>query len=133
MLICVGISWQIFTTYSLFDPISLWWFAIPLLISIPILAYYAQGIKSEVHKNLNAGQEKVPIAAKIVDVKRVVHGHTHIDLHKEISGVEFLNPGSWSPYFDEIECLKNQRTKKYIWIEHNGQSREASLLVWEKA
>lgn len=133
MVILIGISWQIFTTYSLFDEVSLWWFAVPLFISIPILAYYAQGIKSEVHHNSNAGQGKVPVAAQIANVNRVVHGHTHQELVKNIEGVEFLNPGSWSPYFDDIECEVNKSSKKYIWIESNGSERVASLNVWEKA
>ncbi|MCO4753099.1 MAG: metallophosphoesterase [Bacteriovoracaceae bacterium] len=133
MLILIAMSWQIFTTHSLFTSVSLWWFTVPMFLSIPILAYYAQGIKSEVHQNLNAGQQKVAIAAQIVDVKRVVHGHTHIPLDKHIEDVHFLNPGSWSPYFEEIECVKNRQDKRYVWIEEQGEQRHATLKMWEKA
>ncbi len=133
MVLLMSMSWQIFTTHSLFASVSLWWFAVPLFLSLIFLGYYAQGIKSEVHQNLNAGQQKVPIAAKLVNVERVVHGHTHIPIDKTIEGVHFLNPGSWSPYFDDIKCVKNRQSKRYIWIESKGDTREASIEMWEKA
>jgi UDP-2,3-diacylglucosamine pyrophosphatase LpxH len=127
----IWVSWQIFTTYSLFSHVSIWWFSVPLLISIPFWAYYAQGITSDVSTYSRLGEEKAPIAAKIVGVKRVVHGHTHFIVHRSFEGIEFFNPGSWTPVFDDIECKINKRIKKYVLIQSNGTTREASLHTWE--
>ncbi|HXH75622.1 MAG TPA: metallophosphoesterase [Bacteriovoracaceae bacterium] len=124
-------SWQIFTTSTLFSTVSLWWFIIPILISIPFWAYYAEGITSDVNANSRLGEEKAPIAAQIVGVTRVVHGHTHYHVHRFFEGIEFLNPGSWSPSFDDLACSKDNRIKKYVWIKSNGISREADLKLWE--
>lgn len=124
------ISWQIFTTVTLFAGVSLWWFVIPLLVSIPFWAYYAQGITSDVHTYSRMGEDTAPIAAQIVGVTRVVHGHTHFHVHRFFDGIEFFNPGSWSPSFEDIECTVNKRIKKYVWIKSNGRERVASLLTW---
>lgn len=130
VLIIAG-CWQVFTTVSLFAGTSIWVFIIPLLLGIPFIAYYSQGITSDVYNNLRAGEDKVPIAAKIVSVKRVVHGHTHHEKHIQVGEVEFLNPGSWSPFFDDVECTVDKRVKKYVWISQNGESRKAELLIWD--
>lgn len=127
----VWLSWQIFTTYSLFAQVSIWWFAVPLVISIPIWAYYTQGISSDVSIYSRMGEEKAPIAAKIIGVTRVVHGHTHLPVHRNFEEIEFLNPGSWSPSFDDIECTKDKRIKKYVWIKSHGEApRKADLRTW---
>ena len=122
--------WQMFTTLHLFANLSLWWFLGPVFITIPLLGYYAQKIKSEVHLNSHKGRQKAPIASKIVRVKRVVHGHTHFDNHEIIDDIEFINPGSWSPYFDDLECTKNKRIRKYVWITWVNQSRSAKLIIY---
>jgi UDP-2,3-diacylglucosamine pyrophosphatase LpxH len=126
----IWVSWQIFTTYSLFASVSIWWFLGPLFASIPFWAYYAQGITSDVHTNSRRGEEKAPVAAQIVGVSRVVHGHTHFHVHRFFEDIEFLNPGSWSPSFEDIDCTINKRIKKYVWIKSNGITREAALLTW---
>ncbi len=132
LVVLIWGCWQIFTTFNLFANFSLWWFIIPVLFTFPLVGYYAQDIKSDVHVNLKKGEEVAPIAAQIVNVKRVVHGHTHVEVEKRETELEFFNPGSWSPYFDEIECIVNKRVKKYVWIQKQGDARVASLLTWEK-
>lgn len=131
LVLIIGISWQVFTTYSLFAGISIWVFIIPLLISLPFFAYYSQGVTSDVYKNLRAGEEKASVAAQIVGVHRVVHGHTHQEKHEFLDDVEFLNPSSWSPYFEDVECTVDKRVKKYIWIEVKNNKRSAEVLTWE--
>ncbi|MFN8370416.1 MAG: hypothetical protein U0T83_07305 [Bacteriovoracaceae bacterium] len=132
LMVLIWGCWQVFTTFNLFANFSLWWFIIPGLLSFPLVGYYAQGIKSDVHVNLRKGEEVAPIAAQILNVKRVVHGHTHVEVEKRTEELEFFNPGSWSPYFDEIECIVNKRVKKYVWIQKQGEKRVANLLTWEK-
>lgn len=125
----VWLSWEIFTFYGLVARVSVWVFVIPLLLSIPFWAYYAQGINSDVHSNSALGEEKAPIAAQIVGVHRVVHGHTHFHVHRHFDGIEFLNPGSWSPSFEDVECTKNRRIKKYVWIKLSENGPRTSELL----
>jgi UDP-2,3-diacylglucosamine pyrophosphatase LpxH len=123
-------SWQFYTTFYWFANISFWWFAILALISIPVLAYYAQGIKSEINTNSTQGEKLVPIAAKIAGVNRVVHGHTHKLIQENIDGIEFFNPGTWSRRYENVECTKKIRSEHFVWIELNGDERKASLVNW---
>lgn len=123
-------SWQIFTTFYVFAAVSFWWFVVPILLSVPALAYYTQGIKSEIESNSAGGQKSIPIAAKIAGVKRVVHGHTHKLIQDNIDGIEFFNPGTWSRRYENIECTKQIRSEHFVWIEIKGDTRVASLVNW---
>lgn len=123
-------SWQFFTTFYVFANVSLWWFVVPIILSVPALAYYTQGIKSEIDSNSASGQKSVPIAAKIAGVKRVIHGHTHKLVQDNIDGIEFFNPGTWSRRYENIECTQQVRSEHFVWIEVIGDNRIASLVNW---
>ena len=71
-----------------------------------------------------------PIAAKIANVKRVVQGHTHIAGHGRAGDVEYLNTGTWSPAFFDVECTKPSGRKCFAWIKPGEQGRVAELLEW---
>ena len=128
--------WQIFTTIYFFADVSWWWFVVPVLFTFPALGYYAQGIKSEINSNSEFGQKYVPIAAKIAGVQRVVHGHTHKLVEEHIDGVEFLNPGTWSRRYENVECTKQIRSEHFVWIESDDKissgKRVATLENWTR-
>lgn len=124
--------WQLFTTIYFFADISWWWFIAPVILFVPLLGYYTQGIKSEINSNSEHGQKYVPIAAKIAGVQRVVHGHTHKLVEEDIDGIEFLNPGTWSRRYENVECTKQVRSEHFVWIETHGDKRTSSLVNWTR-
>ena len=73
-----------------------------------------------------------PISAKACGVKRVVLGHTHNVQHYfigEKKDVEYLNPGTWSIFFEDVECEKEIRYQNCVWI--HGQDRKSYLYNWD--
>ena len=58
----------------------------------------------------------VKLGAKITGVKRVIYGHTHEFVHTNFEGIEYLNSGTWSPAFDDVECTKPSSPKTFVWI-----------------
>lgn len=121
--------WQIFTTSAIFANISVWWFLVPLFISIPFFLYYAHGITSNVHANQDKALYHSPTSAQAADVKRVILGHTHHERHMELKNVEYLNTGTWSPIFEDIECTKMHGKKLFVWINPHKE-RSAALFSW---
>jgi UDP-2,3-diacylglucosamine pyrophosphatase LpxH len=129
MLIVWG-CWQIFTTYYLFIGTSVWWFIVPLLVAIPFFIYYAHGVQSDVRKNAMKAFTHAPLSAKTVGVKRVVHGHTHVETHFMLDDIEYLNTGTWSPRFRDPECLFPFGEKHFVWID-GANNRNINLFIWK--
>ena len=129
----IGISFQIFLFFNLFTKTSIWFLAIPLAIFFPAFIFYARSIRSGVAQSQEEAFYKVPIAAKIANVKRVIHGHTHIAKHCIVNEVEYLNTGTWSPAFYDVECTKPYGKKCYAWIRpnENGDARISELFEWK--
>lgn len=127
------LSWQIFTTSALFAEISIYWFLIPLIVFSIIFTYYAHGISSNIHVNQNQGKKKGLLSCKICDVKRIVLGHTHYAEKSLLKNdIEYLNSGTWSYYFDDIECSKKVSKKSFIWIKKGADiEREGFLYLWD--
>ncbi len=121
--------WQIFTTSNIFADVSLWWFLVPLIISIPFFLYYAHGISSNVHANQDLALEHSPLSAKACQVRRIIMGHTHIEKHITLQEVEYINTGSWSPVFKDLECTEMFGNKLFAWINPHKE-REAALYSW---
>jgi UDP-2,3-diacylglucosamine pyrophosphatase LpxH len=128
--ILVG-SWQIFTTSIIFADISLWWFIIPLSIATPFFLFYAHGISSSVHVNQELALEHSPLSAQACQVGRIIMGHTHNERHRKLKGTEYLNTGTWSPIFKDLECTEMYGNKLFVWIDPN-QERKASLFSWDE-
>jgi UDP-2,3-diacylglucosamine pyrophosphatase LpxH len=127
------ISWQIFTTSALFAEMSIYWFLIPLIIFTILFTYYAHGISTDIHLNQNQGKKRGVLSCKICNVKRIILGHTHFPEKKKLKdNIEYLNSGTWSYYFQDIECTNKINKKHFIWIKGNeDKEREANLLIWE--
>ena len=127
----IWICWQIFTTSIVFADVSLWWFMLPLLISIPFFIKYAHGVSSDVHANQDMALEHSPLSAKACGVGRIIMGHTHHEKHKVLQGLEYLNTGTWSPIFNDLECTEILEKQLFVWINPN-KDREAALYSWNK-
>jgi UDP-2,3-diacylglucosamine pyrophosphatase LpxH len=113
-------------------PVNIMWgFPVFVLLS-PILIFYAQTIESDVYKMQKAAFRKIPTAAQIAGVRRVVHGHTHRELHTSVDGIEHLNGGTWSPAYADPECTKPVGRKCFVWLEPTAEDgpRQATLHAW---
>lgn len=117
--------------------ISFFWAFIPLLLMLPFFLFYSRSHSSKVAEYSVADEKDLAIAAAITKVNRVVHGHTHVAKHEVVGPVEYLNSGTWSPGFEDVECTKPFGKKYFIWLkpkEHGEQQdstthiREAELL-----
>jgi UDP-2,3-diacylglucosamine pyrophosphatase LpxH len=124
-------SWQIFTTSMIFADLSLWWFMIPIAIATPFFLYYAHGISSNVHANQNLALDHSPLSAQACQVSRIVMGHTHNERHLKLKDSEYLNTGTWSPIFEDLECSNMHGNKLFVWINPNKE-REAALYSWDE-
>lgn len=115
-----------------FIPVSIWWFIVPMMIVMPIFFFYYGQVKSEIEATLRVMFKMVPYSAQIARVTRVVHGHTHREMHAWIGGVEVLNTGTWSPAFKDVECTKPVGKKCFAWIRPRptGSGRIADLYEW---
>ncbi len=134
IFICLA-SVQIFSFINVFTRVSAWWSLVPLLFFMPFFIFYAQRVKSDVMGVQEALSHYAPMAAKIARVKRVVHGHTHREEHLEISGVEVINTGTWSPAYLDPECRKPYGKKPFAWIRPGrlaGEPRRIELYEWRE-
>ena len=129
----VAFSFQMFLFFNVFANVSIWFFIIPFTILFPAFIFYARSIRSGVQDSQEEAFHKIPIAAKIANVKRVIHGHTHISKHCLFDGVEYLNTGTWSPAFYDVECTKPYGKKCFAWIHpsRTGAGRISELFEWK--
>ena len=124
------IGFQVFTFFNVFIPVSIWWFAGPILLLIPPFIFYAQSVESEVDHVIKNIREKVPASTKILGVNRAILGHTHKEIHTQIGDIEFLNTGTWSPAFHDVECTKPYGRRCFAWIRTTERGRESHLFEW---
>ncbi len=135
VLILFG-SFQIFSFLNIFAHVSVWGFVIPLVLLIPIFIFYSRSVQSEVEETQNAAAELAPLCARIVNVKRIVQGHTHFENHKVVDGIEVINTGTWSPAFHDVECTKPYGRKCFAWIrpksspDPHSETRISELYEW---
>ena len=124
-------SFQAFSVMNVFVTVSVWWFIVPLAIMIPVFMSYAQSVDSEVDKTQTASFEMVPLSARIAKVSRVIHGHIHRERHSWIENIEYLNTGTWSPAFRDVECTQPFGRKCFAWIKPQGTGgRTSELYEW---
>lgn len=120
------ISWFIFSSLNVFSNFPYYWFFVSSTILLPMFLYYAHGVSSDIHENQYKAEKHIPVSAKICNVKRVVLGHTHNALHKNINDIEYLNTGTWSRIFKDVECTQEFKKESFVWINNN----DASLYEW---
>jgi UDP-2,3-diacylglucosamine pyrophosphatase LpxH len=131
LMAIVIISFQFFSFMNLMFAVSMWWFLIPIFLVMPIFLFYAQSVQSEVFTVQKFMDDNVALAARIAGVKRVVHGHTHLEKHSHIQRVEVLNTGTWSAAFSDAECTKAYGRKCFAWLKPSESERVAELYEWQ--
>lgn len=135
-------SFQIFSFLNVFARVSSLWFWIPLGLFLPAFLFYARSVRSDVYRVQKAALRRVPAGAKIAGVRRVVHGHTHREMHTFYKGIEVINNGTWSPAFRDVECTKPYGRKCFTWIGPSAdgtvgghgksqENRQAALYAWQ--
>ena len=140
LVLILIVCFQIFSVLNVFSRASSLWFWIPLALFMPALIFYAQSVTSDVYKVQKAALSRVPACARIARVKRVVHGHTHREMHRRHKGVEVLNNGTWSAAYQDVECTRPSGRKCFTWIRPappagasdagRGAGRVATLYAW---
>lgn len=121
-----------FSVLNLFTHVSFWWWLLIFLGFMPFFVFYARSVSSELEKAVKVALGKVPTLARIANVKRVVHGHFHVEMHQNVSGVEVLNTGTWSPAYKDVECTQPYGKKVFAWIRPSDKDdgRKADLFEW---
>ena len=129
-LLIVLVSFQFFSTLNVFMNVSVWWFFIPMALLLPVFVSYAQSVESELDRTQNRSFHM----SRISRVERVIHGHIHHARHTHIDDIEYLNTGTWSPAFEDVECTKPFGKKCFAWIQPaaEGKSRFAELYEWQE-
>ena len=135
LALLIILSWQFFSFIAVFISISFYWFFLPLGILLPFFGYYANGVVggSEIRTNQNQAKEMSILSAKVCKVNRVVLGHTHSVYRYKNKKYEVLNTGTWSVFFDDIECTKKNYLFTFVWIFSNGTNhRVANIYKYDK-
>jgi UDP-2,3-diacylglucosamine pyrophosphatase LpxH len=131
LLIVLG-SFYLLSIVKLVFNISVLWMIVPILGTMPFFIMYAQNVRSSLEEeNVQAPERSVTISARLAKVRRVVHGHTHYEKHRQIEEVEFLNSGTWSPAFHDYECTRPYGRKPFVWVRPGVSGRVAELREWK--
>jgi UDP-2,3-diacylglucosamine pyrophosphatase LpxH len=125
-------AFQIFSVFNLFGGGATWFF-VPLFLFLPIFIFYSRTVSSAVEESQRMAFERAPLAARVAGVSRAVQGHTHLERHTVVEGVEYLNTGTWSPAYRDVECTQPFGAKCFAWIKPTPQGREAALWEWKDA
>lgn len=107
---------------------SYFWILLPILLLAPFFVFYSKSVISYVSAYKEPNDMLLLNAARICKVDRIVHGHIHEVRHEMRGAVEYLNAGTWSPAFTDVECTEKVDTKTFVWIEPNEElGRRASV------
>lgn len=126
-------SFQAIATLQVFTGLSaVWWFA-ALAALLPFVIFWAGKQESDVNNVEAAVLRRLALIRQITGVRRVVLGHTHIERHTWVEGVELLNPGTWSPAFSDVACTQRVGRACYVHLRPKDDGgRDASVKVWVK-
>ena len=126
------VSFNIFSYLHVFIGASPWWFVIGVVLLLPAFIFYARSVESDVGQTLRQAFVLAPQSARITQVKRVIQGHVHLARHTFHEGIEYLNTGTWSPAYRDVECTQPYGRKCFAWVRPapGGEGREAELYEW---
>ncbi len=122
---------QMFLIIDQLVDIQIYWTLIPILLLAPFFIFYSSTVKNAIKGSKDPGEQRLRWISILTNTSRVVFGHTHHVKHELVGSVEFLNPGSWSPVFKDIECTEPLTRYAYVKICPQGEGREASLKEWK--
>lgn len=135
LALIVFASFQVFTIANVFARVSAAWFFVPWAMLMPAFLFYSRGVHSEVAAILEQSIRMMAQSARVVGVRRVVQGHTHRALQGALGDIEYLNTGTWSAAFHDVECTRPYGKKCFAWIRpENAHTPEriASVYEWVK-
>lgn len=126
-------GYHLFSFLNIFGRASFWWFLGPIMALLPLYIFYARSVKSNVNSVEEVIYNSVKFTTHVTKVKRVVLGHTHHIIHKNIDDIEVINTGTWSPAFHDVECTRPYGRKCLLWIKtkEGKDSRSATLYEWK--
>jgi len=130
----LGVVFQLTLLFKQFVyDISFTWALIPLLLLAPFFIFYSQFVYSKVSDYKEPNDRLLLKAARICEVSRIVHGHTHDVRHEQRGSIEYLNSGTWSPAFTNVECTEKIDTKTFVWIRPSDLEGEriASVQIFK--
>lgn len=133
-LVAVLIVLQVFLILDQLIHVQFYWMLIPLLLSAPFFIFYSTTSKNELVGTKDAKEEILRWIGAITETTRVVFGHTHHVKHEILGSIEYLNPGSWSPYFEDVECTKMLTRYAFIIIRKEDElegKRASRVLEWK--
>jgi UDP-2,3-diacylglucosamine pyrophosphatase LpxH len=126
------VGFEIYTFLNLFTSASIGWFLIPVAILFPPFLFYAKSVQSEVKAVNRKIMKRLPLSQRITNCQRVIQGHTHVEAHRTVAGVEYINTGTWSPAYEDPECTRPSGRKCFAWIRpgEGERPRVATLFEW---
>lgn len=117
----------------LFIGASMWWFIVGLVVLMPAFLFYARSVESDVSTTLRQAFVLAPQSARIAHVSRVIQGHVHLARHTHHEDIEYLNTGTWSPAYRDVECTQPYGKKCFAWLRPRASGgRTAELYEWRE-
>lgn len=135
-LIFLGGLFVLFQFFFVIDQminIRAYWLMLPIMLLAPFFIFYSRTVKNNLEGTKDAKETNLRWIGAITGVSRVVFGHTHHVKHEVIGSIEHLNPGTWSPTFEDMECTKLLTRYAFVFVgkKKGEDSRVASLLEWK--
>lgn len=132
-LVGLAVIFQVFLLIKQVVDISFLWAILPILLLAPFFVFYSKSVISQVSAYKEPNDTLLLNAAKINGVQRIVHGHIHEIRHEMRGAIEYLNSGTWSPAFTDVECREKIDTKTFVWIEPQSANlaRKATVQVFQ--
>lgn len=125
------IAFELLNLVNFVWKVSYWWVGLIVMMFLPFFIFYFRSVKSKVIVDVKYYEKAVKYGSKITGVKRVIFGHTHEFVHTNFDGIEYLNSGTWSPAFSDIECTKPLYPKTFVWIKPGVETTERVANVYE--
>jgi UDP-2,3-diacylglucosamine pyrophosphatase LpxH len=119
------LSFNFFSYLRVFIGASFWWFVVAVLVLMPAFLFYARSVESDVSKTLRQAFVLAPQSARITHVQRVIQGHVHLARHTHHEGIEYLNTGTWSPAYRDVECTQPYGKKCFAWLRPRALPSES--------
>lgn len=130
LLLLAGASFQLYTTLHVFSGLSIWWLVGFFVVVLVPFLFYAHSVESDTTALERTILGRLQVMARIARVQRVVMGHTHREKHLHSGELEYLNTGTWSPAFHDLECTQPFGRRCFAWLRPEHGGRTAHLYAW---
>lgn len=123
---------QVFLILDQLIDVQIYWMLIPLLALAPFFIFYSSTVDNRITGSKYLSGERMRWVGLVTGANRVVFGHTHEPKHEVVGLIEYINPGSWSPMFEDVECEKPLTRYGYVKISPTlDEGRVSDLLEWK--